>query len=381
MRPKTALPVSHSEAPGPGTYTLDSLVGRSAPAASMSGRFHLSQDSFQPGPGAYNLQQVGEIGKDAPHISMAQRPKASSQQAGTPGPGQYTVHLPSDTPAITMQGRHEEKVEQSGVGPGHYTIPSTLAVQSPAYSMTGRHEEKLSVQAPGPGAYTLPSSLGLTPAASLSGRHELKEDHSQPGPGTYQASVGQTKQGQPDTRAHTLTPAHCALRTACASPRHLPSVPSPLPPPLSCPSPVCLQLPPRTRCALRRRCPCRIVRLLAPVLTRWTRWWAVQPPRPPCRAASTCHKTLSSLALALTTSSRWGRLARTRLTSRWRRGRRRRHSRPAPLARASTPSTCPPTPPPSLCRADTRRRWSRVVWVRATTPSPLPSPCRAPPTR
>ena len=145
MRPKTALPVSHSEAPGPGTYTLDSLVGRSAPAASMSGRFHLSQDSFQPGPGAYNLQQVGEIGKDAPHISMAQRPKASSQQAGTPGPGQYTVYLPSDTPAITMQGRHEEAVDDWKVGPGTYTIPSPR--DGPEFTMAARFNGSSSLYA------------------------------------------------------------------------------------------------------------------------------------------------------------------------------------------------------------------------------------------
>ena len=64
MRPKTALPHSADSVPAPGTYNISSTVGKDAPAVSMSGRHAVRADNFQPGPGTYNLQQVGEVGKD-----------------------------------------------------------------------------------------------------------------------------------------------------------------------------------------------------------------------------------------------------------------------------------------------------------------------------
>ena len=204
MRPKTALATSSQQVPGPGTYRIESSVGRDAPSASISGRFDLTTDSFQPGPGAYDLKSVGEVGHDAPAFTMAARPtQPSSTAAQTPGPGQYSVAVQSTAPAITMQGRHEraEVADTWKVGPGAYDVVSVR--ESPAYSMSGRHATKSAADVPGPGHYTMQSDMGKAPAASLSGRHEMKEDNTAPGPGTYQATYGATKQST--TRCNTQT--------------------------------------------------------------------------------------------------------------------------------------------------------------------------------
>ena len=236
MRPKTAVATSSAQVPGPGTYRIESSVGRDAPAASISGRFDLTTDSYQPGPGAYDVRKVGEVGSDAPAFTMAGRPTAHNDSTvagkGTPGPGQYTVTSPSTAPAITMQGRHEPHEasrDQWKVGPGAYEV--VVARESPAYSMSGRHATKTAADVPGPGHYTLQSDMGKAPAASLSGRHETKEDISAPGPGQYQATYGATKQGAthhtphtthhtPHTTHHTTAHSTCTLHPLCLATRH-----------------------------------------------------------------------------------------------------------------------------------------------------------------
>ena len=146
MRPKTALATSSQQVPGPGTYRIESSVGRDAPSASISGRFDLTTDSFQPGPGAYDLKSVGEVGHDAPAFTMAARPtQPSSTAAQTPGPGQYTTQLPSDAPAISMQGRYEEKVDSSKVGPGSYDVAPVK--DGPEFSMASRFKGSSSLYA------------------------------------------------------------------------------------------------------------------------------------------------------------------------------------------------------------------------------------------
>ena len=124
---------------GPETYRIESSVGRDAPAASISGRFDLTTDSFQPGPGAYDVRKVGEVGSSAPAFTMAGRPTDHHSSAvtgkGTPGPGQYTVAVPSTAPAITMQGRHEPHEasrEQWKVGPGAYEVVVSREAPTPS---------------------------------------------------------------------------------------------------------------------------------------------------------------------------------------------------------------------------------------------------------
>ena len=204
MRPKTALPSPAASAPGPGTYSVESGIGKDAPAVSMSGRQEQKVDSFQPGPGTY-AQLVKPIGSEAPSYTMAARPAGSSASDAQPGPGSYSYSPPPASSGITLTGRPKQVEESWKVGPGAYTLPRTDS--SPAYSMTGRPVLRSENSAPGPGAYSLASELGSAPAASISGRHELRSDVSQPGPGTYSASYAPVTAGQ---RSWRLRPAWCS---------------------------------------------------------------------------------------------------------------------------------------------------------------------------
>ena len=180
----------------------------------MSGRHAVRADNFQPGPGTYNLQQVGEVGKDAPHVSMAGRHDTTTTADSVPGPGSYNVQAPR-TGGITMAARHEDRVDDWKVAPGTYNVPS--ASDGPSYSMSGRQELKTEQLAPGPGHYSIDSSIGKAPAASISGRHALKEDRFQPGPGQYSASYEQSKHSAP---AYSMRP-------KTALPHSADSVPAP----------------------------------------------------------------------------------------------------------------------------------------------------------
>ena len=149
MRPKTAVATSSAQVPGPGTYRIESSVGRDAPAASISGRFDLTTDSYQPGPGAYDVRKVGEVGSDAPAFTMAGRPTAHNDSTvagkGTPGPGQYSSLLLSSAPSISMQGRYEEKADASEVGPGSYDVAPIH--DGPEFSMASRFNGSSSLYA------------------------------------------------------------------------------------------------------------------------------------------------------------------------------------------------------------------------------------------
>jgi hypothetical protein len=157
MRPKTAIE-RKVEGPAPTAYNIASTIGN-APAASISGRHELKVESLAPGPGwnfiftkiiifififtvshllmsprgiltelkffllfvlfllgNYDVLRINEIGKSAPAHTMAAR-HADHVDSATPAPNAYNLAQPRGN-GITMSGRLEQKINDSGVSPG-----------------------------------------------------------------------------------------------------------------------------------------------------------------------------------------------------------------------------------------------------------------------
>ena len=122
-----------------------------------------------------NLQSVGEVGKDAPAVSMAGRHDGKTAADSVPGPGHYDV-LMTRGGGISIAGRYEEKVDDWKVGPGAYTVAEQA--DGPSYSMGAR----------------FPGSSSLY-AATTNPMHFLK-DNSAPRQHAQSAASGQQQQGE-----------------------------------------------------------------------------------------------------------------------------------------------------------------------------------------
>lgn len=80
--------------PGPGTYEMHELVGRSGPMFTARGRKGFGQRSMSsPGPGSYSIGSLMELGPKAGFGTSTRddENKRNSKRSGVPGPGSYEV--------------------------------------------------------------------------------------------------------------------------------------------------------------------------------------------------------------------------------------------------------------------------------------------------
>ncbi|KAL0216608.1 hypothetical protein P9112_008792 [Eukaryota sp. TZLM1-RC] len=130
-----------SQTPGPGNYSIKSDFEGKCKGSTLKGRRTFNVIDCSPGPSAYNPQSKCQS-KSPPAYSFGSKSQRKSFDS-SPAPGTYTPKSSfsdTTTPSYSIcgkggvRGRNEKKVE---VGPGSYTIPSTIGNCS-AVSMKSR---------------------------------------------------------------------------------------------------------------------------------------------------------------------------------------------------------------------------------------------------
>ena len=218
-----STPGTFTDAPGPGTYILDSVVGRStvstivsSPQYSLTGKNYPDGGNMQtevakdePGPGQYKLEGKYYSGSNPRRTAFpkSKRPNIVSLSNQTPGSGEYAIKdslgkqvLSTKPSSSTLTfGRSKRPpllLTSSDVGPGEYkanidscekqldsrkrTAPrvkfGTSQRKGPGQSFNPKNPNMIS---PGPGDYQLGGSVSSstrgtiyrsTPAPTLSGR-------------------------------------------------------------------------------------------------------------------------------------------------------------------------------------------------------------------
>lgn len=143
-----------------------------------------------PGPGAYTIG--GSIGTSRQNqFSMGTRTKILLPGSASPGPGAYSVSVPSHRIPISMKGRGKDSSTANSPGPGNYSITNTNLPRAPQFTMQARPSTSAALAtpgaiSPGPGAYDISKPLSSTRGITLKSRPLIDKDSANtPGPGQY----------------------------------------------------------------------------------------------------------------------------------------------------------------------------------------------------
>lgn len=151
--------------------------------------------SANPGPGAYNHDQFGNVLQRSPQtrLGTAKRDDLHSQSVREfPGPGTYEAEGRGVGPKWGFGSEARGKnASVSSPAPGTYEMKSTLDPRG--YSMAGKHGDNALREAasvPGPGAYN-PSLTDRAPSYGVGRgqRSDWAQGNVNPGPGSYDANA------------------------------------------------------------------------------------------------------------------------------------------------------------------------------------------------
>jgi len=135
LRPSIGSSLHGVRAPGPGSYDMNSLVGRGGPMFTARGRRGFGRRSLSsPGPGTYNIRSLLEKGPKAGFGSSTRgdENKRLEKKGGSPGPGAYDMNLyrafGQDVPKFSLTSRRTN-VDLNSImtpGPGQYKQEPTF---------------------------------------------------------------------------------------------------------------------------------------------------------------------------------------------------------------------------------------------------------------
>lgn len=183
------------ENPGPGSYAIQTFVGKDSQGKTISGKSPTKYGNDNPGPGTYAPNDH----KNGPAYSlMGHRTEdpVLKEKAKMPPPGSYNPNdalTKYNSPNVSFgSGLKSSALKGDGMpGPGQYQLKSTLAEQGVVMGI--RSPEKIKEKAPGPGAYNPKNDLKYhtNPSFSMSGvgGEQYNPTKGMPGPGTYDVSL------------------------------------------------------------------------------------------------------------------------------------------------------------------------------------------------
>lgn len=197
--PRAAQSAMSSDAPGPGTYGVQSADATSqftrGPNFSFgtAGRDVMSRPKV-PGPGAYTL--VKEPGSSTHSWTMSpRRNDAHSAKTDMPGPGTHNVRslIGSGPKFSTGMKLIDTSIKNGGPGPGDYNqVDNTNGSKPPAwvFSKADRpgfrsDSDDQVAKEPDFGTYNIASTVGQGPKITIKGRHPGPKVQASPGPGTH----------------------------------------------------------------------------------------------------------------------------------------------------------------------------------------------------
>lgn len=154
-----------SQAPGPGTYEIESPIGRrEGPVMKGREKFgsHVNH-SIAPGPGAYNNSPSGRYAKKkvAPAFRFPGARRSSDYTTCSPGPGAYSSRSSASRKGFSLSGRIARRVVQyEHEGPGRCREDSAFGKQTTStqrshggFTFGTRFKLADRDKTPGPGAY------------------------------------------------------------------------------------------------------------------------------------------------------------------------------------------------------------------------------------
>ena len=157
-----------------------------------------NHDPNYPAPNHYNIPGFSEEFSSKPGKTILPRRPLPKPTSEVPGPGSYTLILPTTSPAFSL-GRSKRaglSVDfQSKPGPGHYS-PINSTHSSPGKSIgTSKREGIAKVNSmPGPGTYESRSFVEDGPKYTMVGKvKEAKGIVALPGPGYYEPNLNAVK--------------------------------------------------------------------------------------------------------------------------------------------------------------------------------------------
>eukprot|EP00440_Ansanella_granifera_P029700 gb/GFBE01032260.1/.p1 GENE.gb/GFBE01032260.1/~~gb/GFBE01032260.1/.p1 ORF type:complete len:252 (+),score=30.17 gb/GFBE01032260.1/:1-756(+) len=186
-----------AQAPGPGTYALNSpdVTSRHQKGPTFSfgsaGRGMVGAQK-SPGPGTYSMTKEPGSTTAAWTMTPRREEKRLADSASTPGPGEHSIKAMlglGHAPGYTAGKRLNDMDPKSSPGPGDYTQVDAVGNKSPSWGFgsSNRPDNGNSAQlaTPGPGAYMVASTVGGGPTTTLKGRHPGPRPQAMPGPGTH----------------------------------------------------------------------------------------------------------------------------------------------------------------------------------------------------
>lgn len=172
-----------SSGPGPGRYSVESLLNGPKWAFGTSGRNYSGSRNQSPGPGSYSI-----MNKWISSGYTIQGRYKNLKEFNPPGPGAYSPSFNKDKSSAWTMGRSARSTFQGkfmSPGPGAYIDSSTLSKTLGVFSRAARstfQSQKLAV--PGPGHYSS-TFIEKAPAYSMRGRSANIQQNRAPGPGQY----------------------------------------------------------------------------------------------------------------------------------------------------------------------------------------------------
>ncbi|OMJ68979.1 hypothetical protein SteCoe_33427 [Stentor coeruleus] len=211
--------------PGPGAYAQDLKTNSPMWSMGKQPRADISKTSDAPGPGTYTIEHIHQH-LQSPVMGTSSRSLLNDLNS-SPGPGTYEVpNRAIEGPQFTMKGKEQKISKDKMPGPGHYNQDISIKDKSPAYSIgtspkigngkvsenpgpgsydtrgkeigpkwgfgSQKRGEELKIAVPGPGAYESPGFLSKG-GFSLTGRKKDKNPENFPGPGSYESSRPRAK--------------------------------------------------------------------------------------------------------------------------------------------------------------------------------------------
>jgi hypothetical protein len=170
--------------PAPGAYNPSyDLVLPHNPGKTIAGKRKDKFNNCEPGPGSYNVKVEQGL---ACSIKGKHKDPISGKEC-EPGPDAYSpdyrITKPF-SPGKTIAGKRNEKMCDSGPGPGEYVLKESDT--NKGWTMAHRPKSADLWTGPGPGAYDVKATLWQKSGITIAGkRQELAIWDDQPGPGSY----------------------------------------------------------------------------------------------------------------------------------------------------------------------------------------------------